>query len=1232
MFEQFDQIYTDKLQEKLDAMKGVFWWFIKVVGILVLGSPLFAMFIPLSAIIIPAILLLRLEMNLLFNMFIKYGEGGGQYGDTKRSVVMQGTRIMFRMIYSTIVSMMLLSIMIPLIPVVVLAHEASKKFFGTIDEFYQSILTYGKQVDLFNAGVESLRRMRQAIGLIRHILKGIKILKKLNASGTLRRSVKSIFKTLTLVYDSIADLGLKYSKRKKSFRNAMIGMYYIVGLFVTIGLALLVFVVVGAAVLVHAKEMAAGFGAICITIIAMALMVRWVNQIVGKSFGNGVESLGWMKLGIILVLMVSIVGMFVLVGMALLKLADLNLSWNVLWSVLIVCSAITIIGGFIVGIGLLVNKIQKVVPGFLLGKAALVGGLVIGAILLTILSVIGTVYLMAKMLKAMTNLHIDVKAVKEVIRCVLGVMKDIIAMVIGGDYSDQENTMNANENRNAERKSLLSHIVDFLGSVLSGLANLISMIIAVPMLLCGMISLGAIWVMAHMLKSIAKIEVDGKAAREKVKEVLDTQNYIINFALDPEGKKIEEDKNQTGNRNYWEELAVHVLPSMIANIFQLISMIAIVPTLLMSLASVAIIKCIAGMLFSLKDIPLLEHRSKIRENVQQVLDTADYVKQLVMFGPDWDEDKFWEAQGYVENKNGFLDAVKDIGSGILKGIVGPIMAIVQLFGDIPVVLRLMSVMASVAMVAHIADCLSKIMQIELPDRATLLERVKTIVAVCDDVAREVLSMPGGSTLYEELPENYSMSIGEFFATMFGGSRGFTAKHNKNILEDKLSPIAGALGVLTGIINVLDRIMNITQKEEWRDIYVRIRDVIKVVTYIMTNVLAIADPDSFVKMSSAEKEAIINGAKMETRWYDFLTLGVTKICRTNNAYANTEGGQYKIRLERMTDVIESFLGIVKKIQRIVSTELPDWNTIRTKLSICYLVIWNLLFMFSSDSVADNLIKTNPNLASSFLITKPMALNEAMSGNDPTKQTKFVDMFLGSLGSPLTKILNLMNDPMLKDGSDKQWEKAPARIGTLMGVMKGIVNQSAAMIKISDGVNGNSLANLQKLFESVVGQGVTESGTALMERNLNNAKIFLEKVNSLDYSKLNRAASLFESMAKFSESIKGNFDGLANALNKKIVPILETLKSQIEDLRALQVESNEVQTASMGIMPETTSETGLAPAGEYAAQMFKDDHGVFKSSSKSVQAYYRAKAAGKGLDQIVALLSGWSGTGGVLTRQE
>jgi hypothetical protein len=56
-------------------------------------------------------------------------------------------------------------------------------------------------------------------------------------------------------------------------------------------------------------------------------------------------------------------------------------------------------------------------------------------------------------------------------------------------------------------------------------------------------------------------------------------------------------------------------------------------------------------------------------------------------------------------------------------------------------------------------------------------------------------------------------------------------------------------------------------------------------------------------------------------------------------------------------------------------------------------------------------------------------------------------------------------------------------------------------------------------------------------------FVDKVNNVKLENLQTATNMFAKMAEFSASINGNFEGLAETINEKLLPLLEKLNGGI-----------------------------------------------------------------------------------------
>lgn len=117
--------------------------------------------------------------------------------------------------------------------------------------------------------------------------------------------------------------------------------------------------------------------------------------------------------------------------------------------------------------------------------------------------------------------------------------------------------------------------------------------------------------------------------------------------------------------------------------------------------------------------------------------------------------------------------------------------------------------------------------------------------------------------------------------------------------------------------------------------------------------------------------------------------------------------------------------------------------------------------------------------------------------------------------------------------------------ILSFLSNSVNFTAAGKNLTDMNNALSMiVKMSKSIEEIELSDVrTENHRKFMENNIK----FLDKINTTDLTKLKTTANMFEKMAQFSESINGNFEGLADTLNEKIAPLMEELKELLEGVQ-------------------------------------------------------------------------------------
>jgi hypothetical protein len=144
-------------------------------------------------------------------------------------------------------------------------------------------------------------------------------------------------------------------------------------------------------------------------------------------------------------------------------------------------------------------------------------------------------------------------------------------------------------------------------------------------------------------------------------------------------------------------------------------------------------------------------------------------------------------------------------------------------------------------------------------------------------------------------------------------------------------------------------------------------------------------------------------------------------------------------------------------------------------------------------------------------------------------------------------------------------------------------------------------------------------------LTNYGDFLTKVNNIDIGKVKTTADMFAQMARFSESVSGDFDNLANSINENLMPVLEELKKVMEGMDKTLEKGFADTSASIGAAGTT------ANAAEMGAQVSRENP---KANQDEVDALVRerlkkqdrdkAQGVATKLDELIRLLKGQTGT--------
>ena len=105
------------------------------------------------------------------------------------------------------------------------------------------------------------------------------------------------------------------------------------------------------------------------------------------------------------------------------------------------------------------------------------------------------------------------------------------------------------------------------------------------------------------------------------------------------------------------------------------------------------------------------------------------------------------------------------------------------------------------------------------------------------------------------------------------------------------------------------------------------------------------------------------------------------------------------------------------------------------------------------------------------------------------------------------------------------------------------------KSFDSVMTSSFGTMFKIVKLM--QGDKTSPTQLVKireirKNITETRALIKQIDSTDIDKLKYASDMMANISRLSASIKGNFEGLADVINEKLVKAIEELKEQLEKL--------------------------------------------------------------------------------------
>lgn len=835
------------------------------------------------------------------------------------------------------------------------------------------------------------------------------------------------------------------------------------------------------------------------------------------------------------------------------------------------------------------------IMGYIMGLAlpALVGA-AIGIIAVTI--VIGLILLTAVFLRALQEIKLDKERILENVNVIMDTAWAVIESIFDRDDPDS----------NPASKSWYSPVLNFF----KGLAGIIEAILAVAFLAATFVSIMLILLTAGALRLLQEIKLNPTKIQENVRLIIDTAWLVINSIWDPS-----DDKSNDSDKGIFGAIIEFIGGRKLLMIWNAIMEVAF---LALTLISITLILFMAGELRLLQEINL--NTDKINANVKLVIDTSWKVINSL-----------WDENDDKNNKSGrgiFGAVLSFFGLGQLAAIWDAILTIAFLA----------LTLISITLINGIALSLMGLSKINLE-----ADKINKNVTLVIETAGKV-----NNAIWDAQDDKDNKSEKGFFESILGFfSSSLLSIWNAVMNVAYLALALSSIEMIKGIAKNLSEIGNIVISP---NIDAKLKTIIDTANKVIDTV---NQPDSGMENSSSGWADLLSFfvVGMDQKTFKafaaagFLTQVVT--CIEALKYISQHLAQIsKFEApDKLDSKIDSIMNHANKVTTKVigmfigdnapykDTDPSDVEKVANIIKNYSNIIGNMMTMGTNmKKLGDLDVPAYYNLAKLPDNTSSENINSHYGlDNKITYIGHFIDRILSDcFNLAKGEIAGVSNEEVVSKGSailqgiTSLISRDFAKLTTQMNNLSSWVNDDNALKgaqKILSNANkiiteiflydatylrdaGNKAKRIQNVMKTVTdifpkdNKGVTlESRLNFIQRSTDQYMKFMDKVNSMDMQKLQSAERLFEHMANFSQSINGNFQELAEALNEKIAPLLEELKDLMSKI------PQKMEDIAVGdVKPETGNGSGTG-AGDT-----KNTKNKYKTPMQIAQEEYESATTG------------------------
>jgi hypothetical protein len=288
------------------------------------------------------------------------------------------------------------------------------------------------------------------------------------------------------------------------------------------------------------------------------------------------------------------------------------------------------------------------------------------------------------------------------------------------------------------------------------------------------------------------------------------------------------------------------------------------------------------------------------------------------------------------------------------------------------------------------------------------------------------------------------------------------------------------------------------------------------------------------------------------------------------------------LKRTDKILGSVHNIVKTLESIQNVKV-NTKTITTKLEE----------IFAAVDTIDGLIEKRSNMSEAEKLDWWSRIKNRIAAAEKAKmqeeQAKDLDRIstimtnVSTITKTLKEIMDIKVDPnKAQQKTEKVLNSIEAIYMQICGKLTGGGWFEAASSQKSGEVIVKVCEELNMLNSSLSGlSGISDKAVANTGKTLDHYSKFLTKIDGLKVENLEKSVNMFSQMARFSESISGNFEAMARSIEEKLMPTLEELRDLVEELPEAIEKSSENMVSAVDKMGEATTSAAKSAGDNMAA---------------------------------------------------